>query len=252
MCDGKDDGCQREVVRQVMGIVEIKKTNVGEQVYQQMKNQILAGEWRPGEKIPSEHMLMNMFSVSRGTVRQAVQKLAGENLIETRRGEGSFVRVNRLADYFRPAFLFSVDNHEMEEIYAFRSMFESATAEAAARKATPAQIRRLERNYTRMCQETDHYEQYVHTDLEFHMMICECTQNTLALQIYNSYENLLAPSILHTTQTIGVGNGVKYHGLILEALKNRDPQQAPAVMREHMENNLEQFKRLAAGLDQHG
>ena len=31
-----------------MGIVEIKKTNVGEQVYQQMKNQILAGEWRPG------------------------------------------------------------------------------------------------------------------------------------------------------------------------------------------------------------
>ena len=217
-----------------------------------MKNQILAGEWRPGEKIPSEHMLMNMFSVSRGTVRQAVQKLAGENLIETRRGEGSFVRVNRLADYFRPAFLFSVDNHEMEEIYAFRSMFESATAEAAARKATPAQIRRLERNYTRMCQETDHYEQYVHTDLEFHMMICECTQNTLALQIYNSYENLLAPSILHTTQTIGVGNGVKYHGLILEALKNRDPQQAQAVMREHMENNLEQFKRLAAGLDQHG
>ena len=171
MRDGKDDGCQREVVQQVMGIVEIKKTNVGEQVYQQMKNQILAGEWRPGEKIPSEHMLMNMFSVSRGTVRQAVQKLAGENLIETRRGEGSFVRVNRLADYFRPAFLFSVDNHEMEEIYAFRSMFESATAEAAARKATPAQIRRLERNYTRMCQETDHYEQYVHTDLEFHMII---------------------------------------------------------------------------------
>lgn len=162
------------------------------------------------------------------------------------------MRVNRLADYFRPAFLFSVDNHEMEEIYAFRSMFESATAEAAARKATPAQIRRLERNYTRMCQETDHYEQYVHTDLEFHMMICECTQNTLALQIYNSYENLLAPSILHTTQTIGVGNGVKYHGLILEALKNRDPQQAQAVMREHMENNLEQFKRLAADLDPHG
>lgn len=66
MCEEEDDGCQREVVQQVMGIVEIKKTNVGEQVYQQMKNQILAGEWRPGEKILSEHMLMNMFSVSRG------------------------------------------------------------------------------------------------------------------------------------------------------------------------------------------
>lgn len=230
-----------------MGIVEIKKINVGEQVYQQMKNQILAGEWMPGEKIPSEHMLMSMFSVSRGTVRQAVQKLAGENLIETRRGEGSFVRVNRLVDYFRPAFLFSVDAHEMEEIYAFRSMFESATAEVAARKATEEQVRRLEKNYQRMLRETDNYEQYVHTDLEFHMLVCACTQNTLAAQIYNSYENLIAPSILHTTQTIGVGNGLKYHSLLLEAIRNRDPQKAQAVMREHMENNLQQFKKLAAG-----
>ena len=65
--------------------------------------------------------------------------------------------------------------------------------------------------------------------------------------IYNSYENLIAPSILHTTQTIGVGNGLKYHSLLLEAIRNRDPQKAQAVMREHMENNLQQFKKLAAG-----
>lgn len=229
-----------------MSIVEIKKTNVGEQVYQQMKNQILGGEWLPGERIPSEHMLMEMFSVSRGTVRQAVQKLAGENLVETRRGEGSFVRVNRLAEYFRPALLVKVNAHEMEEIYAFRSMFESATAEAAARKATPAQIRRLEKNYARMQQEAGNCEQFVRTDLEFHMLLCACTQNTLAVQIYNSYESLIAPSILRTTQTIGVGNGLKYHSMILEALHQRDPQKAQAAMREHMENNLEQFKRLAA------
>lgn len=229
-----------------MGIVEIKKINVGEQVYQQMKNQILAGEWMPGEKIPSEHMLMSMFSVSRGTVRQAVQKLAGENLIETRRGEGSFVRVNRLVDYFRPAFLFSVNTHEMEEIYAFRGMFESAMAEVAARKATEEQVRRLGRNYERMRRETENYEQYVHTDLEFHKLVCACTQNTLAAQIYNSYENLIAPSILHTTQIIGVGNGLKYHSLLLAAIRDRDSQKAQAVMREHMENNLEQFKRLAS------
>ena len=126
-------------------------------------------------------------------------------------------------------------------------MFESATAEVAARKATEEQVRRLEKNYQRMLRETDNYEQYVHTDLEFHMLVCACTQNTLAAQIYNSYENLIAPSILHTTQTIGVGNGLKYHSLLLEAIRNRDPQKAQAVMREHMENNLRQFKKLAAG-----
>ena len=226
-----------------MGIVEIKKTNVGEQVYQQMKNQILNGEWAPGEKIPSEHMLMALFGVSRGTVRQAMQKLAGENLVETRRGEGSFVRVNSLADCFQPSFLSGLKPEEMDEIYEFRSMFESAAAELAARKATEAQIRRLEKNCERLEAEIDNYEQFVHTDNEFHKLICECTQNTLAIQIYNSYQNLVLPTIQNTTITIGGGNGLKYHRLILEAIKNHDPQSAQAAMREHMDDNLDRFKK---------
>ena len=41
-----------------MAIIEIKKTNIGEQVYTQMKNQILNGEWKPGDKIPSENQLI--------------------------------------------------------------------------------------------------------------------------------------------------------------------------------------------------
>jgi len=228
-----------------MGIVEIKKTNVGEQVYQQMKNQILSGEWLPGEKIPSEHMLMNLFGVSRGTVRQAMQKLAGESLIETRRGEGSFVRANHLEDCFQPSFLFSLTTKEMDEIYEFRSMFESATAEMAARKATEAQIQRLEKNCERLQAEAGNHEQYVHTDNEFHMLICECTQNTLAIQIYASYQNLLLPSILETTQAIGPANGLKYHSLILEAIKNRDPKKAQAIMREHMDDNLKRVREAA-------
>lgn len=228
-----------------MGIVEIKKTNVGEQVYQQMKNQILNGEWLPGEKIPSEHTLMSLFGVSRGTVRQAMQKLVGESLIETRRGEGSFVRTNRLEDCFHPPFVFSLTAKEMDEIYEFRSMFEGATAEMAARKATEAQIRRLEKNCERLQEETGNCEQFVHTDNEFHMLICECTQNTLAIQIYTSYQNLLLPSILETTRTIGPGNGLKYHSLILEAIKNRDPQRAQAIMREHMDDNLKRVREAA-------
>ena len=227
-----------------MGIVEIKKTNVGEQVYRQMKNQILNGEWLPGEKIPSEHMLMSLFGVSRGTVRQAMQKLAGESLIETRRGEGSFVRTNRLEDCFQPSFLFSLTPEEMDEIYEFRGMFESAVAELAARKATENQIQRLEKNCEKLQAEAGNYEQFVHADNEFHMLLCECTQNTLAIQIYTSYQNLLLPSILETTQTIGPGNGLKYHSLILEAIKNRDPQQAQTIMRQHMDDNLERFKKM--------
>ncbi|WP_295578721.1 FadR/GntR family transcriptional regulator [uncultured Oscillibacter sp.] len=228
-----------------MGIVEIQKINIGEQVYHQLKNQILSREWKPGEKIPSENQLMGLFGVSRGTVRQAVQKLAGEGLIATRHGEGSFVQTTGLDHYFQTTVpLFTIGEEEMAKIFEFREMFESGVAEVAALKATEEQICRLEENYERMKQEVEVLDQYVHTDLEFHMLISECTQNTLAVQIFHSYEGLLGPSILDMTATIGSGNGVKYHGLILDAVRRHDAPQARAVMQKHLEDNMERFKRM--------
>jgi GntR family transcriptional regulator len=64
-------------------------------LYQQIKSLILhslqAGEWKPGEVIPSEMELSARFRVSQGTVRKAVDELAGENLLMRRQGKGTFV-----------------------------------------------------------------------------------------------------------------------------------------------------------------
>lgn len=228
-----------------MALSEIKKTNIGEQVYHQMKNQILNGEWKPGDKIPSENQLMTLFGVSRGTVRQVVQKLGGEGLIVTRHGEGSFVQTTGLDSYFQTSIpLFSIGEAEMEKIFEFRRVFESGVAELAAIKATDEQIHRMEENIQRMNQYAESLTQFVHTDLDFHMLVSECTQNTLAIQIYNSYEGLLGPSILNMTKVIGGGNGIKYHALILDAIRKHDPEEARAVMREHMDDNMRRFREM--------
>jgi len=228
-----------------MSIVEIKKANVGDQVYQQLRKQILDGEWKPGEKIPSENALIAMMGVSRGTVRQAIQRLAGENLVETRRGEGSFVCTRGLDHYFQTSIpLFEIGKEEMNKIFVFRSIFESGVAEAAALRATEEQIRRLEENYEKMRGETENLEQFVRSDLNFHMLVCECTQNTLVIQVYNSYENLMGPSILRMTEAIGPDNGIKYHGLILDAIRSRDAKRARESMSEHMNSNLNRFIRI--------
>ena len=64
-------------------------------LYQQIKGLILqslqVGEWKPGELIPSEIELAGRFRVSQGTVRKAVDELAGENLLVRRQGKGTFV-----------------------------------------------------------------------------------------------------------------------------------------------------------------
>ena len=64
-------------------------------LYQQIKGLILqslqAGEWKPGEAIPSEMELAARFRVSQGTVRKAIDELAAENLVTRRQGKGTFV-----------------------------------------------------------------------------------------------------------------------------------------------------------------
>ncbi len=64
-------------------------------LYQQIKGLILnslrVGEWKPGEVIPSEMELATRFRVSQGTVRKAIDELAGENLLIRRQGKGTFV-----------------------------------------------------------------------------------------------------------------------------------------------------------------
>ncbi|WP_083686133.1 GntR family transcriptional regulator [Rhodoferax koreense] len=64
-------------------------------LYQQIKGLILqslqAGEWKPGESIPSEMELAARYRVSQGTVRKAIDELAAENLLLRRQGKGTFV-----------------------------------------------------------------------------------------------------------------------------------------------------------------
>jgi GntR family transcriptional regulator len=64
-------------------------------LYRQIKELVLqsldAGEWKPGEPIPSEVELSARFGVSQGTVRKAIDELAGENLLVRRQGKGTFV-----------------------------------------------------------------------------------------------------------------------------------------------------------------
>lgn len=64
-------------------------------LYRQIKELIVrslqAGEWKPSEAIPSEIELAARYKVSQGTVRKAIDELAGENLLVRRQGKGTFV-----------------------------------------------------------------------------------------------------------------------------------------------------------------
>ena len=114
-------------------------------LYQQIKGLILqslqAGEWKPGESIPSEMELAARFRVSQGTVRKAIDELAAENLVVRRQGKGTFVSTHA-EQHVRYRFLKLVpDTGEREEGRAERAVLECRRVRASADVARALQLR---------------------------------------------------------------------------------------------------------------
>jgi len=70
----------------------VKTINTKQAIVHQLISLIKRGSLKPGDKLPSENELMEMLKVGRSSIREAKQILAAMNLIETRPGQGSFVK----------------------------------------------------------------------------------------------------------------------------------------------------------------
>ncbi|HIK19297.1 MAG TPA: GntR family transcriptional regulator [Leptolyngbyaceae cyanobacterium M33_DOE_097] len=68
-------------------------------ISEKLREQIVLGEFIPGGQLPSEHQLMDLFGVSRITVRRAIANLVNQGLVEAQRGKGVFVKEQRKLVY---------------------------------------------------------------------------------------------------------------------------------------------------------
>ncbi|RYF69776.1 MAG: GntR family transcriptional regulator [Comamonadaceae bacterium] len=114
-------------------------------LYQQIKSLILqslqAGEWKPGEPIPSEMELAGRFRVSQGTVRKAIDELAAENLVVRRQGKGTFVATHA-EQHVQYRFLKLVpDADHTEQSLAERTIVDCRRLRAAADVARALALR---------------------------------------------------------------------------------------------------------------
>lgn len=75
-----------------MILKQLSPVTLQEQLYNKLLKSIDDGRYKPGDKIPTEHQLAEMFSVSRVTVRNAIQRLVNEGYIVKKQGKGSFVK----------------------------------------------------------------------------------------------------------------------------------------------------------------
>ena len=74
-----------------MNFNPIKTKKVPDQIAEQIRSSILAGEFSPGQKLPTERKLADMFGVSRPSVREAINMLVSAGLVMSCQGSGTIV-----------------------------------------------------------------------------------------------------------------------------------------------------------------
>jgi DNA-binding FadR family transcriptional regulator len=200
---------------------------------------IEAGQYKLGDRLPTERELAEQFGVSRPTLREAMIALEMLGMIEARHGLGIYVTGN-----VRPAAPTSEIDFEIGafELIEARRLFEGEAAALAAASIDDAQLAQLEALMVRMHDEDEIAGE--DADREFHMIIARSTGNGA---IIATIENLwdwrnrspLARNILARARGMGLEPRINEHRRVFEALKARDPAAARQAMRDHLERVIE-------------
>ncbi len=174
------------------------------------------------EKIPSENELASMFQVSRTTVRQALSKLVTLGLIETKAGEGNYVKEINLDTCMSEmvAYIQSMED-SMEEMLEVRLVLEVETVGIACRKATYEDIIHLRKSLARMQELKDDCDRYVREDLYFHMLITKIVGNSMLTQMPYLVRDVIRKSMSTLTMEIGTENGLAYHKKLIAAMEKK-------------------------------
>jgi len=218
-----------------MAITQIKRQNVSEMVFDQMKQMIVDGEWAPGEKIQSENELATQFGVSRVTVRSAIQKLSSLGLVESRHGEGTYVCKLDGSHAFNSMIpMIVLTSQNREALHELRVIVEIGGVRLAAERISPEQLQQLRDSVKAMEAHESDPEAAASDDMAFHKGIALATGNQYLQQVFEIIESTFARYLVENIHHIGASSGVRYHGQICDALEAHDVDLAEKLMVEHL------------------
>lgn len=217
-------------------IKPLNRPSIGEQIGEKLKEYLLAGRWKPGEKMPTDNDLAESFGVSRLTIREALLRLTSIGLLESHYGGGTYVR--KITPGLNMKTLVPVaylDTKSILDVIEFRLVVEVRTAGLAARRATPEDIANLEATWIGMDQNKHNPTGFAEEDLAFHLELAKITDNSLLVETLNVIRAILSQTMQTAIRHRGT-RGLHYHRLMIDAIKAKDEKLTMDIMEEHLTN----------------
>lgn len=229
-----------------------KQNRVFQDVVEQIQDAIITGKLVPGEKLPPERELKDMFNTSRGTLREALRVLEQKGLIEIKLGVSGGAVIKRIdADPIVQSLDLLIRSGEvsLEHISEFRITMEGNLVELATNRATKKDIKELETLYSKAegFSKKDDWENFLKTDEQMHTYIGTMTRNpvfqfvqkSIHDNIHQYYAEYLPMNKKRTLENL------TDFKKIIEAMKAKDAKAASAVSVDHVKRFNDKMQEKA-------
>ncbi|MES9875925.1 MAG: FadR/GntR family transcriptional regulator [Candidatus Sedimenticola sp. PURPLELP] len=221
----------------------LSSVSLSRQIADKIREAILAGSLQADDRLPTEEELAAKFEVSRPTIREALKRLAAQNLVRSRRGPtgGTFVNRPKPSDLTEGltsamTLLVGMGEFELDEISLARRELESICCRLAAQNRQQEHLQQMEKELLLQQQETLTPEEFCASDVRFHRAIADGTQNgVLRFTMFAVIEALQPIANMIAFRFRERELIVDQHGRLLAALREQDQALAIAVIQEQID-----------------
>lgn len=199
---------------------------VTEYVYDALKRKILSYELRPEQRLDVS-LISEQLGVSRTPVKDALQRLSAQGLIEIRPRKGTFVAKITVKD--------------VEETLEVRQALEGKACELAAGRIDGSVLSALRVVNSQMFGQELTMEENLLLNGKFHQLIVQSSENELLIKMYSELSSHLQILQLHfrpSTWRVGAETVVEEHNQIILALAENKPLEASKIVQCHVENSM--------------
>jgi DNA-binding GntR family transcriptional regulator len=200
-----------------------------------LREAIFNGYFEPGEKLDQDRIAEEL-EVSRTPVREAMRRLESEGFVEVRPHYGAFIA--------------KVSRQDIREVYEIRRVLEAEVVRQVTPLMPESVLDELDRSLTETQAQFEAGDSAKHfeSDVYFHETIANFIENRLLKEVIDGLTNRV--SVVRRFAELQPGphlvESFKEHRALLQAIRQRDPEEAAELMRVHLERSALRIQELAA------
>lgn len=220
------------------------KVILSEKVAEDIRQMIIERDFQPGDKLPNEIEMTKLINVSRSTVREAIKILVSTNILEVRRGKGTYVSENPGLAKDPLGMGFMEEDHLLADLFEVRLLLEPEMTKLAVQRGSQEELDLIYEAYEEVATCIQNGENHTEADIRFHNAIANATHNMIMNRIIPIINEGIVGGYVRTKDFPDNSDVVLHqHERIVQYMKEKNSSKAKEAMKEHILYGLRGSKK---------